>query len=61
MLSEKYENLLKMKEPPEEMSIMELGVLGKELGIDTDAISDKHFDALFEELFKEVREAYKRS
>ena len=30
MLSEKYENLLKMKEPPEEMSIMELGVYSSE-------------------------------
>lgn len=59
-MSKKYDRFLAMKEPPEEMSIIELGVLGEKLGIDVDAIREKHLTALFEQLVKEVREAYRR-
>ena len=59
-MSKKYDDLMASRELPEKMSILELDILGKELGIDVDAIRDKHLDALFEELDKGVREAYKR-
>jgi len=41
----------------DQMSIIELSVLGRKLGVDVDAIRAKHMAALFEELLAEVRAA----
>lgn len=51
----KYEEWLKKKEIPSEVSIVELSVFGRRLGIDVDAINDKHTDAMFAELLEAVK------
>ena len=56
-MNKKYDALVAAKELPEKMSIIELETLGRRLGIDVDAIREKHLDALHEELFKVVRAA----
>lgn len=56
-LNGKYAELLKAKELPQKMSIIELEVLGKMLGIDTGAMREKHLSALHSELRKAVKVA----
>lgn len=51
----KYEDWLAKKEVPKKMSILELGVLAKKLGVDTDSIDEKHMDALHDELLEAVK------
>lgn len=51
----RYDDWVKKGKIPAETSIIELGILGKQLGIDTNAISKKHFDALYSELLEAVK------
>ncbi len=52
----KYDNWLAIMRIPAEVSTLELSVLASRLGIDMDTISSKHFDELFDDLLKRVKE-----
>lgn len=51
----KYDDWLAKKEIPAEMSIIELEVLARRLGIDVDAIREKHLGTLHDELWEVVK------
>jgi len=51
----KYDDWLAKKEIPKEMSIIELEVIARCLGIDVDVIRGKHLAAVFDELLEAVK------
>lgn len=58
-MSEKYVELVKSPKLPDKMSILELAALGRILGVDVDAIREKHMEAEHQELWDAVSAAKK--
>jgi len=49
-----YDKVITERKLPDELSLIELGVIASMLGVDTDSIRGKHFQAMFVELRKAV-------
>lgn len=54
--TDKYDEWLATRRIPVEVSIMELSVLARKLGVDVDKISSKHMDDMFNDLLERVKE-----
>ncbi len=54
-MGNKYDDWLARKEIPEKVSLLELAVVGRRLGINVDVIMRKHYNAEFAELCSKVK------
>ena len=60
MQENKYDNWINQRELPSEVSLLELLVVARRLGIDVDAIEDKHMAAECEELDEACRQGFEK-